>query len=162
MFDCTHYSICSDPICGAFWFWRRSALVSMAKRWYVYVKTTITAIRFSMQMLSHNMMTFCHHAGLLRFTSQRQKHRTRHLHWSQNSKRCVDQQYVVIFHLTLTQQQHNLASAKTSSMFSTNNVWCVYCYVAWESDVKRGYAKSDLSSVGLKRKMCISFTEMRI
>ncbi len=47
------------------------------------------------------------------------------LRWSQNSKRWVGQQYIVIFHLTCTSQQHSLVSAKTLSMFSTNHImWC--------------------------------------
>ncbi len=82
---------------------------------------TITATEFAIQILSYNIKTFFCCVGLLCLMRQRQTRRKLEC-MALCLKRYVDQEYIVIFCLTCILQQGNLVSAKTFSMFSTNNV----------------------------------------
>ncbi len=135
MFDClSHifkYTFCPR---GAVSFYRLSALISMAMTLPTLNTThnsnpvcnTDLALHCDNILLSHWILC------ILRGSRKRRKLECADLFHadypslvSKLKKRWVGQQYIVIFHLTCTSQQHSLVSAKTLSMFSTNHImWC--------------------------------------
>ncbi len=146
----TWYRNCSDmiwlciPWCS---FVLLLALVSVAMMlcWYGYANKNNNS-KLVIQMLSYSTTTCCHRTGLyyILWGSSRNVES-----WNvrlYSVLLSVDQQYIVIFRLTCTSQQHNLVSARTFSMFSTNSIWCVYVlHTARKSHWPKNCTKSDLS-----------------
>ncbi len=137
---------CVSPWCS-FVLLLASVSVAMMLCWYGYANKNNNSNSVSyIQMLSYSTTTCCYRTGLyyILWGSSRNVGSWNVRLYSMLLS--VDQQYIVIFRMTCISQQHNLVSARTFSMFSTNSIWCVYVlHTARKSHWQKNCTKSDLS-----------------